>query len=124
MRSSPFSELDLLIETHRAAYEAFSKFCERYDLGEHRSMDRDGFVKVRNVYDRLDRAETAAAVAILAYRPRSLEECTVRARYILETRTILEVAPSAGRIEPTPLRAEDFHSPADKRRSAPAVTRI
>ena len=55
-----------------------------------KGMDRDGFVKVRNVYDRLDRAETAAAVAILAYRPRSLEECTVRARYILETRTILE----------------------------------
>jgi hypothetical protein len=90
MSASPRSELELLIDSHRAAYDEFSKFCEHHDLGEYGKMDTHGLVTVQTVYDRLDRAETAAAVTLLAYRPRSLAECTVRARYILETPTILE----------------------------------
>jgi hypothetical protein len=45
-------------------------------------------------YYRLDRAETAAALAILCYRPQSLDECAVRARYILNLKTILDALPT------------------------------
>jgi hypothetical protein len=90
MSPSSRATLDDLISRHMAAYKAFTVVCEQIDLADNGDTDLHDPGQARRDYDRLDRAETAAALAILTYRPQSLSECAARARYILHSRTILE----------------------------------
>src|SRR5262245_44665469 len=83
------TKLDKLISAHRAAHKAFTVICERHDLEEGSEIEPDD--DEEREYDRLDRAETLRRRwQILSHRPQSLEECGLRARYVLQAKTILD----------------------------------
>jgi hypothetical protein len=82
--------LDALISRHRIAYKAFSVLCRKHDLAQIDVVDPAERARIEQDYNRLDRAETNAAIAVLAYRPKSLAESSARARYIIEAPTIRE----------------------------------
>ncbi len=83
--------LDDLIAQHRKAYQSFRAICEQHDLAEQFDTVPAERARIEAEYQRLDRAETTAALAVLAYRPKSLAENSTRARYIIESATIREL---------------------------------
>ena len=83
--------LDDLIAQHGKAYQSFRAICEQHDLAEQFDTVPAERARIEAEYQRLDRAETTAALAVLAYRPKSLAENSTRARYIIESATIREL---------------------------------
>ncbi len=70
MAKSDIIRLDDLIAQHRKAYRAFKAICGQHDLAEQFDMVPAECTRIEAEYQRLDRAETAAALAVLDYRPR------------------------------------------------------